>query len=102
HNLGAGKHECRVCGFSVCAARGSPRYISREGSAQRLRSTVKWLLELSDVGMSHVICICQTTQLPTDPLTNWVIGSVGRWTNTYDMGHWTSQHLTAEKRRLLF
>src|SRR5262245_27034281 len=42
---------------------------------------------LSNVGMSHVICICQTTK--------WLIWSSGCLTNTYDMGHGTSQHLTA-------
>src|SRR5262245_22435526 len=31
---------------------------------------------------------------PTDPIIHWVVGSFGRLTNTYDMGHWTSQHLT--------
>jgi hypothetical protein len=29
---------------------------------------------------------------PTDHLVIW---SLGHLTNTYDMGHWTSQHLTA-------
>src|SRR5262245_41331813 len=33
------------------------------------------------------------TQLPNDPIS----GSVGRLTNTSDMGHWTSQHLSARE-----
>jgi ABC transport system ATP-binding/permease protein len=32
---------------------------------------------------------------PTDQLNHLVIWSLGHVTNTYDMGHWTSQHLTA-------
>src|SRR5262245_21323075 len=41
---------------------------------------------------SHVICICHMTQRPDDEMGSW---SVGRLTNAYDMGRWTSQHLTA-------
>ena len=48
--------------------------------------------------MSHVICICHMTKRPDDH--QLVSGSVGRLTDTYDMGHWTSQHLTAETSAL--
>src|SRR5262245_34340048 len=42
--------------------------------------------------MSHVICICQMTQRPDNHCQ-----LVSGLTNTYDMGHWTSQHLTASR-----
>jgi len=42
--------------------------------------------------MADVRCICQTTQQPNVHL---VVGSVGTLTDTSDMGHWTSQHLTS-------
>jgi hypothetical protein len=34
---------------------------------------------------------------PTDHLVTW---SLGHLTNTHDMGHWTSQHLTAGSAKL--
>src|SRR5262245_61059954 len=36
-----------------------------------------------------------SVKVPTDQMTRWVSGSLGCLTGTLDMGHWTSQHLTA-------
>src|SRR5437016_11626287 len=47
--------------------------------------------------MNDVKFTCQTTRLPTDAIlhfSQWVIRSLGNLTTTFDMVHWTSQHLT--------
>jgi len=49
--------------------------------------------------MTSVIFICQTTQLPDDPITQfgrWVIGSHGHLTTEFDTGHCQDFDLPAQ------
>src|SRR5438034_6637892 len=52
---------------------------------------------MSDVGMSHVRC---RMYLSNDPKTKCDIWSSGRLTNTFDIVHGTSQHLTLHEQQL--